>query len=86
MAEVTPNFLVRAAAAKVMVRPGLGALNPGGTLNTTGNLTITAGNPLLKPQKANTFDLSFEWYPGGKSLVAIGFFRRTSRPTSRPCA
>lgn len=74
VAEVTPDFLVRAAAAKVMVRPGLGALNPGGTLNTTGNLTVTAGNPNLKPQKADTYDLSFEWYPGGKSLVALGFF------------
>jgi TonB-dependent receptor len=74
VAEVTPDILVRAAAAKVMVRPGLGAQNPGGTLNTTGNLSITAGNPNLKPQKADTYDLSFEWYPGGKSLVAIGFF------------
>lgn len=74
VAEVTPEILVRAAAAKVMVRPGLGALNPGGTLNTSGNLTITAGNPNLKPQKADTYDLSFEWYPGGKSLVALGFF------------
>jgi iron complex outermembrane receptor protein len=74
VAEVTPDILVRAAAAKVMVRPGLGALNPGGTLNTTGNLTITAGNPNLAPQKATTYDLSFEWYPGGKSLVAVGFF------------
>ncbi|ACG78869.1 TonB-dependent receptor [Phenylobacterium zucineum HLK1] len=74
VAEVTPDFLVRAAAAKVMVRPGLGSLNPGGTFNTTGNLTISAGNPFLKPAKANTYDLSFEWYPGGDSLVALGFF------------
>ncbi|HEY8614614.1 TonB-dependent receptor [Phenylobacterium sp.] len=74
VAEVTPQFLVRGAAAKVMVRPGLGALNPGGTLNTTGNLTVTAGNPRLLPQVANTADLSFEWYPGGKSLVALGLF------------
>ncbi|HVI33332.1 TonB-dependent receptor [Phenylobacterium sp.] len=76
VAEVTPDLLLRVAAAKVMVRPGLGALNPGGTLNTTGNLTVTAGNPGLKPQKANTFDASIEWYPGGNSLVAIGYFRK----------
>ncbi|WP_374468766.1 TonB-dependent receptor [Phenylobacterium sp.] len=74
VAEITPEFLVRAAAAKVMVRPGLNALNPGGTISTSGNFAITAGNPLLKPQEANTYDLSFEWYPGGKSLVALGFF------------
>ena len=76
VAELTPNLLARVAAAKVMVRPSLGALNPGGTLNTTGNLGITAGNPLLKPQKANTFDASLEWYPRGNSLVAIGYFRK----------
>jgi TonB-dependent receptor len=74
--EVTDNFLVRGAAAKVMVRPGLGALNPGGTVNTTGNLTVTTGNPRLMPQEANTYDLSFEWYPTARTLVGVGFFRK----------
>ncbi|HEY9218969.1 MAG TPA: TonB-dependent receptor, partial [Phenylobacterium sp.] len=76
VAEVTDNFLIRAAAAKVMVRPGLGALNPGGTVNTTGNLTVTTGNPYLLPQEAKTYDLSFEWYPTRGSLVGVGFFRK----------
>jgi iron complex outermembrane receptor protein len=76
VAEVNPNLLVRVAAAKVMVRPGLGALNPGGTVNTTGNLTVTTGNPRLMPQEAKTYDLSFEWYPTPNSLVAVGLFRK----------
>lgn len=76
VAEVTPSFLVRAAAAKVMVRPGLGALNPGGTLATVGNFAVSAGNPGLMPQEANTYDLSFEWYPTRDSLVAVSFFRK----------
>lgn len=76
VAEVTPNFFIRVAAAKVIVRPGLGALNPGGTVNTTGNLSISAGNPRLMPQEANTYDLSFEWYPTRDSLVALSLFRK----------
>jgi TonB-dependent receptor len=74
VAEVTDDILVRVGAAKVMVRPGLGGLNPGGTLNTTGNLTLTAGNPYLKPSRANTYDLSFEWYPEANALYSLGFF------------
>ncbi|WP_165842777.1 TonB-dependent receptor [Phenylobacterium deserti] len=74
--EVTPDILIRGAAAKVMVRPGLGALNPGGTVNTTGNLSVSTGNPRLMPQEANTYDLSFEWYPTRNSLIALGLFRK----------
>jgi TonB-dependent receptor len=48
-ATVARDFIVRAAAAKVMSRPQLGNLNPGGTISTTGTLSITSGNPLLKP-------------------------------------
>jgi iron complex outermembrane recepter protein len=76
VAEVTPNFMIRLAAAKVMVRPALGSLSPGGTVNTTGNLTVTTGNPRLMPQEAETQDLSFEWYPTRNSLVALAFFRK----------
>ncbi|MBW3617995.1 MAG: TonB-dependent receptor [Proteobacteria bacterium] len=76
VAEVTPDILVRAAAASVIVRPGLGSLNPGGTLNTTGNLTISAGNPFLSPQEANIYDLAFEWYPMEGALYGLGFFYR----------
>lgn len=73
-ANVTDDFIVRVAAARVMARPQLGNLNPGGTINTTGNLTITSGNPLLKPFRANTLDASFEWYHGKGAFVGLGLF------------
>ena len=60
--DVTSNFVVRLAAARVMARPQLGNLSPGGSINTTGQLSITTGNPLLDPFRANTLDASFEWY------------------------
>ena len=68
--DVTDDFVVRLAAAKVMARPQLGNLSPGGTINTTGQLTITTGNPLLDPFRATTFDASFEWYFGRRIAVA----------------
>ena len=33
-----------------------------------------SGNPLLKPVKANQFDLTAEWYPGRTSSVTIAIF------------
>ena len=68
------DFLVRLAAAKVMARPQLGNLSPGGTISTTGNLTINVGNPLLKPFRAKTFDSSFEYYFSRSSFVGLGLF------------
>lgn len=73
-ANFTDNFLVRLAAAQVMARPQLGNLNPGGTISTTGTLSVTSGNPLLKPFRANTLDASFEWYHGKGAFIGVGLF------------
>jgi len=73
-AEVTRDFLVRASASQVMTRPTLAALNPGGTVNTTGNLSITNGNPFLQPFRAKTLDTGFEWYFQKNALIGLGLF------------
>jgi TonB-dependent receptor len=72
--NVTRDFIWRVAAAKVMARPQLANLSPGGTITTTGNLSITVGNPLLEPFRAKTYDTSFEWYFAKGGLLGIGFF------------
>ncbi len=72
--NVTRDFIVRLAAAKVMARPQLGNLSPGGAIATTGTLTVTTGNPLLKPFRAKTFDTSVEWYFDKNALVSVGLF------------
>jgi iron complex outermembrane recepter protein len=72
--NVSRDFIVRLAAAKVMARPQLGNLSPGGAIATTGTLTITAGNPFLKPFRAKTLDAAFEWYFAKNSLVSVGLF------------
>ncbi len=74
--DVTRDLVVRLAAAKVMARPQLGLLSPGGTVATTGTLTVTSGNPLLKPFRATTFDSSFEWYFGKNAFIGLGLFQK----------
>ena len=77
VAEVSPDFLIRFAAAKVMARPGLGSLTPGVTVSVSGSAkTVSAGNPLVDPQRANTVDLGFEWYfDEGAMLGAVLFYK-----------
>ncbi|HKE42988.1 MAG TPA: TonB-dependent receptor [Steroidobacteraceae bacterium] len=81
--EVTDDFFIRGAAAKVMVRPngsgqpasGIGILAPGAAVTVAGaNKTVTAGNPLLEPFRAKSYDLSFEWYFQPEALVSLALF------------
>ena len=74
--NVTKDFIVRAAASKVMSRPPLPSLNPGGTLSTTGTLSYTGGNPALDPYRATTFDLSGEWYHSKNGFIGLGLFQK----------
>ncbi len=77
VAELTPNVLVRFGAAKVITRPGLGDLGPGGSLTLqASNRTFTPGNPFLNPTKATNLDLSAEWYFAKGSLLALSLFQK----------
>lgn len=72
--DLSRDLMLRLAAAKVMARPQLGNLNPGGSISTTGTLSVTSGNPLLKPFRANTLDASLEWYHARNAFVGLGLF------------
>jgi iron complex outermembrane recepter protein len=74
VAELTPDLLLRFGAAKVMTRPALGQVTPGGAINLVGNLTVNTGNPLLKPTRAKTYDLGLEWYFSEGSLLSGAVF------------
>ncbi len=74
--SVGPDVVLRFAAAKVMSRPQLGNLSPGGTISTTGTLSITSGNPLLKPFRATAFDASAEWYFARNGFLGLGLFQK----------
>lgn len=75
VAEITPDFLIRLGAAKVMTRPGLGSLTPGVTVNVSGGArTVSGGNPNLDPIRAKTADLGFEWYFDEGAMLGLGLF------------
>ena len=75
--EPRENLLVRLAAAKVMARPGLGSLTPGGSVSVSGNnRTVNSGNPLLDPTRATTYDVGVEWYFAPESILALGVFHK----------
>lgn len=74
-ATLAPDFIARFSAAKVMARPQLGNLNPGGTLNSTGK-TLSIGNPKLQPFRAWTADLNGEWYFDRNAFVGVGYFAK----------
>ncbi|HEX9946330.1 MAG TPA: TonB-dependent receptor [Allosphingosinicella sp.] len=73
--NVTPDFIFRAAAAKVMARPNIATVNPGGSFSISGgNRTLTLGNPFINPTKATDYDLSFEYYFARESALVVGLF------------
>lgn len=66
--------------SKTLSRPSFGQLNPGlsyvvSYVNTIQN-SGSGGNPDLKPQKADSFDASLEYYFGSSNYVsAVAFYR-----------
>lgn len=75
-ASLNRDLIVRVAAASVMARPILGNLNPGGSISTAGNLSITSGNPLLQPYRAKTLDTGVEWYFAKNAFLGLGLFSK----------
>ncbi len=75
--EPEEDFLIRFNASQVVTRPDLTNLLPGATVSKSGNnLTVKIGNPFLKPFRAKTVDLSFEWYYEKGALLSIaGFYK-----------
>ena len=67
--DVTPQVILRLAAARVMARPDYTDIVPRVNLNP-GSLTAAGGDPNIDPYRANQFDASLEWYPDRETIVA----------------
>lgn len=70
---VQTDFNTQLGAAKVMSRPSLGDLTPGGGVSPT-TRTVSYGNPLLDPFRATNYDMSVEWYFQNEGLLAAAVF------------
>ena len=71
--DISNDFLVRVGYGKGITRPGIDQLNPNISVNAS-NGTANLGNPDLRPQTADSYDLSFERYFSPTNFVALGLF------------
>jgi iron complex outermembrane receptor protein len=76
--ELTPEVLLRFSATQNLNRPGLGSMAAEGnaTVDDSGKITGSRGNPDLKPYKDNTLDLAVEYYFGKVGLLSAGVFQK----------
>lgn len=69
---------LRASYAKTLSRPDFASLNPGLNYAVSTNPNVEAagsqGNPDLKPQKANEYDATAEYYFGKSNYVSVGVY------------
>ncbi|MBI4621687.1 MAG: TonB-dependent receptor, partial [Verrucomicrobia bacterium] len=72
---LSPRFITRLSYATNIGRPGIGQLIPRTNVNFD-NQAITSSNPSLKPQTADNFDLSAEYYFEPAGTVSIGVFQK----------
>ncbi|WP_232491814.1 TonB-dependent receptor [Novosphingobium kaempferiae] len=71
--EPADGVLVRASYAKSLRRPDFGQLAPTVVFPIINNY-VSAGNPNLKPQTVDQFDIDAEWYFDRNSLLSVGLF------------
>ncbi|WP_109806288.1 TonB-dependent receptor [Sphingosinithalassobacter portus] len=69
------DLILRGAIAKVITRPSLGSLTPGGSVDQF-NYSISSGNPYLDPYRATTFDAALEWYFAPGAIVSVALFAK----------
>ncbi len=74
--RLNDQLIIRAAYSETIARPSFGDLNPSPEkIEIEGDeLTVEAGNPLLKPYESSNFDLAVEYYPGDIGIISAGIF------------
>jgi iron complex outermembrane receptor protein len=73
--DITPNFKLRGGYAETYGRPTLQQIIPGVTPNDTLQ-TITIGNPSLRPQTAEGYDLKLDYYFKNNGKFTVGVFKK----------
>ena len=76
--EPMPRLVTRLSYATNIGRPGIGQLIPRTTANID-NQTVSTSNPSLKPQFANNFDATAEYYFEPSGVVSAGVFLKEMR-------
>lgn len=71
----TDDVVLRLAAARVLSRPALSDLTPGGTASGF-TYTVSYKNPLLEPNRATALDAAIEWYFAEESAIGVAVFMK----------
>lgn len=76
--DLTPDVLVRFSATQNLNRPTLSSMAAEGSasLDDSGQIEASRGNPNLKPFKDTTLDLSAEYYFGKVGMLAASVFNK----------
>ncbi len=77
--EFTRQFVARASYSTGAARPNMSDLYPNTTVAynaTTGLGTVTQANLALKPQTAESYDFSLEYYVEPAGVISVGYFRK----------
>ncbi|MBO9641240.1 MAG: TonB-dependent receptor, partial [Siphonobacter aquaeclarae] len=75
-----PDAIIRAAYTRTFVRPNFGDMTPGTSVdNSKSPMTITQGNPDLRPTFSDNFDLMGEYYFTNIGLLSGGVFHKQIR-------
>src|SRR3546814_1618227 len=69
----TDNIILRGAIAKVITRPTLGSLTPGGSVDQF-NFRIPSGNPFLHPYRATTSYLPADCFFPPCAIASLSLF------------
>ncbi len=71
----TPRLRVKAAFSKSLGRPQFGEIAQAVVRNDQ-NLTITRGNPNLKPRRSDNYDLALEYFFNKEGMVSVSGFTK----------
>ncbi|QUL38153.1 TonB-dependent receptor [Erythrobacter sp. JK5] len=80
--EVAPDKLLRFAAYRALARPDQEAMSAAlsfddeADLGNLGSIVSASGNPFLEPLKSWNGDVSFEWYAGPTSSIAVALYAK----------
>lgn len=73
--RIQPDLQLRVSYSTGIGRPGFSAIVPNTTVNEQTDV-VTTNNPGLRPQFADSYDLSLEYYTEPAGLISLGLFRK----------
>ncbi len=76
VADVTEDIVIRGGWGQDIRRPDFDDLNTSTTFNQNENQSVDIGNPNLRPELVDSFDIGAEWYFAPSSVLSIGYFKK----------